>query len=203
MTRIAVIDHGAGNLVSMDRALTRVGAEPVRITRARTLGEFDGIILPGVGATGAAMRSLERSGLIEPLRSYDGPLLGVCVGMQLLFEHSKEDDNPCLGLLEGTVEPIASRPLPHMGWNDVTPGDPLVPTDAVGRTFYFVHSYAVAPTDVDVITATTSYGGVDFPSIVRKGPIVGVQFHPERSAAPGQDVLARFIDECGSERRVA
>ena len=146
MTRIAVIDHGAGNLVSMEQALRRVGAEPVRIGEGTDLSAFDGVVLPGVGATGAAMRTLTQRDLVEPVMSYGGPLLGVCVGMQLLFEHSDEDDNPCLGLLPGGVTRLDASPLPHMGWNEVDgSADPLLAGIGAGRTFYFVHSYAGQP----------------------------------------------------------
>ncbi len=204
MTRIAVIDHGAGNLVSMEQALRRVGAEPVRIGEGTDLSAFDGVVLPGVGATGAAMRTLTQRDLVEPVMSYGGPLLGVCVGMQLLFEHSDEDDNPCLGLLPGGVTRLDASPLPHMGWNEVDgSADPLLAGIGAGRTFYFVHSYAVSPTDTATVAGTTTCGSDVFASVVRSGQISGVQFHPERSGDDGLAVLGNFVRECLDTRRVA
>lgn len=204
MTRIAVIDHGAGNLVSMEQALRRVDAEPMRIDRGTDLSVFDGVVLPGVGATGAAMRSLTQRGLIESVVSYDGPLLGVCVGMQLLFDHSDEDDNPCLGLIPGTVKRLDATPLPHMGWNEVQgEGEPLLSGVASGHTFYFVHSFAVRPTETAAVTGTTACGSDVFASVVRSGRIAGVQFHPERSGDDGLAVLWNFVQACSEVRRVA
>ena len=204
MTRIAVIDHGAGNLVSMEQALRRVHAMPIRIDSGADLSAFDGVVLPGVGATGAAMRTMTQRGLVEPVRSYDGPLLGVCVGMQLLFEHSDEDDNPCLGLLPGSVTRLNATPLPHMGWNEVDgAGESLLAGIDSGRTFYFVHSYAVRPIDKATIAGTTTCESDVFASVVRSGRISGVQFHPERSGPDGLAVLGNFVNECQDARRVA
>lgn len=204
MTLIAVIDHGAGNMVSMEQALRHVGAEPVRIDTGSDLAAFDGVVLPGVGATGAAMRTLTRRGLVESVVSYEGPILGVCVGMQLLFDHSDEDGNPCLGLVAGTVTKLDATPLPHMGWNEVAAlGEPLLSGVPAGTTFYFVHSYAVRPTDDAVVTATTACGRDVFASVVRFGRITGVQFHPERSGEDGLIVLGNFVRECSDVRRVA
>lgn len=188
----------------MEQALRRVNAEPTRIDRGTDLAVFDGVILPGVGATGAAMRTLTQRGLVEPLRTYAGPLLGVCVGMQLLFDQSDEGDNPCLGLIPGAVTRLDATPLPHMGWNDVDgEGEPLLTGIPSGQSFYFVHSYAVRPYDDDVITGTTTCGSDEFASIVRSGPMVGVQFHPERSGADGLAVLGNFVDGCSAVQRVA
>ena len=195
MTRLAVIDHGAGNLVSIQRALEVVGAEPRIAERPTDLAGADAIVLPGVGATGAAMARLEEQGLIEPLRSWGGPLLGICVGMQLLFDSSDEDGGPCLGLVPGTVQAIDGRPLPHMGWNDVrTTNDPLFDGVPSGSLFTFVHSFAAVPDDPSIVIATTDHGG-RFVSAVRDRSSIGVQFHPERSGASGLRVLENFITE--------
>lgn len=203
MTRIAVIDHGAGNLVSMEQALIDVGASPTRVASGTDLAPFDGVILPGVGATGAAMRTLRRRDLVEPLISYRGPLLGVCVGLQLLFDRSDEGDTACLGLLGGSVRRIDATPLPHMGWNTVDgASDPLL-NRAGDATFYFVHSYAADPEDPNCVTGWTSYGRDRFPASVRRGRVVGVQFHPERSGPAGIAVLERFIATCKDGRRAA
>ncbi len=203
MIRLAVIDHGAGNLVSIGRALATVGAEPVICTEPDELSRVDGIVLPGVGATGAAMRRLEATGMSEALRSWRGPLLGICVGLQLLFTDSAEDDGPCLGILPGRVEPLTGRPLPHMGWNDVTyREDPLFRGIPQGTTFYFVHGYAPVPADPDLVVATAVHGA-PFTAAVRRGPLVGVQFHPERSGPAGLRLLANFVDASREEHRAA
>lgn len=206
MTTIAVIDHGAGNLVSMEQALLRAGADEVSVIDAASgLAGSDGVVLPGVGATGPAMRTLRRAGFVDALRTHDGPLLGVCVGMQLLFDHSLEDRTDCLGLLAGDVRPVAATPLPHMGWNDV---EPVAPSGefVAGLTsgpFYFVHSFVPEPSDSSIIAGTTTYQGDTFASVVRSGHIIGIQFHPERSASGGLEVLAGFVDMCRGVARAA
>ncbi|MCY4648755.1 MAG: imidazole glycerol phosphate synthase subunit HisH [bacterium] len=198
MTIVAVVDHGAGNLVSITQGLERAGAEAFLAGEPHQIEGADGVVLPGVGTTGAAMERLERVGFIETLVEWQGPLLGICVGLQLFFEGSSEDDSTCLGLMGGRVERLQETPrLPHIGWNDLlmTSDDPLwrgLPPDA---TFYFVHSYAPAPTDPGVVTAETEYGR-RFCVAVRDGHRVGVQFHPERSGANGLRVLSNFLADC-------
>ena len=200
MIRLAVIDHGAGNLVSIQRALEVVGGDPRIAENPADLVGADAIVLPGVGATGAAMARLEEQGLVEPLRSWDGPLLGICVGMQLLFDRSDEDGGDCLGLVPGSVQALSGRPLPHMGWNDVwTSDDPIFDGVAPGSLFTFVHSYAAVPDNPDIVTATSDHGG-RFVAAVRDGIYIGLQFHPERSGASGLRVLENFV---GEVRRVA
>lgn len=195
MTRLAIIDHGAGNLVSIQRALEVVGGDPRIVENPADLAGVDAIVLPGVGATGAAMARLEEQGLIEPLRSWDGPLLGICVGMQLLFDRSDEDGGNCLGLIPGSVQAIRGRPLPHMGWNDVwTSDDPVFDGVASGSLFTFVHSYAAVPDDPAIVTATSDHGG-RFVAAVRDRAYIGLQFHPERSGASGLRVLENFVGE--------
>lgn len=191
---IAVIDHGAGNLVSMANALEAVGAEVLVTTRARDLAAADGVVLPGVGHTGAAMRNLRAEGLVDPLRELTTPLLGVCVGLQLFFEGSEEDDEPCLGLIAGRVERLRDAPtLPHMGWNPVTvtQPDPLFDGIADRTPFYFVHSFTPVPADDDRTIATTEHGR-RFCVAARQGTIVGTQFHPERSGTPGLRLLRNW-----------
>jgi glutamine amidotransferase len=204
VTEIAVIDHGAGNLVSLVQALRRVGSSPEVVAEGIDLSGYDGVVLPGVGATGSAMATMESRGLIEPVRSYEGPLLGVCVGLQLLFDHSDEDDNRCLGLIPGNVQLLPIDTLPHMGWNDVAHhGEPLLADVPQPAIFYFVHSYAVVPDHETVVVGTTTVEGTTFASVVRSGRIVGAQFHPERSGAHGLAVLDAFVRECQGVRRVA
>ncbi len=195
MTRLAVIDHGAGNLVSIQRALEVVGGEPRIAEGPADLAGADAVVLPGVGATGAAMARLDEQGLVEPLQTWDGPLLGICVGMQLLFDSSDEDGGACLGVVPGSVRAISGRPLPHMGWNDVwTSDDPLFDGVASGSLFTFVHSFAAVPDDPSIVTATSDHGG-RFVAAIRDRNYLGLQFHPERSAAAGLRVLENFVRE--------
>lgn len=203
MTTVAIIDHGAGNLVSVGNALTTVGVQTVVATERHQLEGVDGIVLPGVGATSPAMRQLSATGLDVALRTWQGPLLGICVGLQLLFDNSTEDDQPCLGLIEGTVEALDARPLPHMGWNDVFhAADPLFKGIPNGEPFYFVHSFAPVPKHRGQIIATADHGGT-FVAAARSGHRVGVQFHPERSGHAGLHILANFAASMTGARRVA
>lgn len=197
---VAVVDHGAGNLVSIAQGLERAGAT-VRVAAGPAgLTGCDGVVLPGVGATAAAMERLRSARMVEPLRGWDGPMLGICVGLQLLFERSEEDGADCLGILPGEVRRLKARRLPHIGWNDilVEKPDPLFDGLRDGALGYFVHSYAAMPDDPAVVVATAEYD-VPFVAAVRWGEVCGVQFHPERSAATGLRILANFVDSirCG------
>ncbi len=202
---IAVVDHGAGNLVSIAQGLARAGADVAVASGPGELRGAAGVVLPGVGSTGAAMTRLREGGFVEPLREWDGPLLGICVGLQLFFESSEEDGAECLGLLRGGVERLRDAPrLPHIGWNDVTllRRDPLFEGISTGEPFYFVHSYAPVPADPAVVLGTAEHGR-PFPAAVRDGSRIGVQFHPERSAAAGLAMLGNFVAECREARRAA
>jgi glutamine amidotransferase len=195
VTRLAVIDHGAGNLVSIQRALEAVGGRPRIIDTPAGLAGADAIVLPGVGATGAAMERLERQGFVEPLRTWTGPLLGICVGMQLLFDDSEEDGGACLGVVAGSVRAIDATPLPHMGWNDVwTTDDPVFDGISSGSLFTFVHSFAAVPRDPAIVTATSDHGG-RFTAAIRDRNYVGLQFHPERSGTAGLRLLDNYVSE--------
>jgi imidazole glycerol phosphate synthase glutamine amidotransferase subunit len=203
VTNVAVIDHGTGNLVSVTNALTAIGVVPRVVTMPMELESADAVILPGVGATGPAMDRLTDSGMADAVIRWDGPLLGICVGLQLLFDSSDENDQPCLGLMEGTVRRLVAQPLPHMGWNDVTHSqDPLFEDIPNAEPFYFVHSYAPVPTEADKIIATADHGG-RFAAAVRSGTRVGVQFHPERSGKAGLRLLSNFVANARNPRRVA
>lgn len=193
---LALIDHGAGNLVSIEQALDRAGAGVVVTATPSELLDADGWVLPGVGATGATMTRLTKAGFIEPLQTFTGPLLGICVGMQLFFSASEEDGGECLGLDNGVVRRLVDAPrLPHIGWNDLsTDGDSLFDGLEAGSTFYFVHSFAPMPSDPSIVIATSTYGR-EFTAAVRQGNRVGVQFHPERSGRPGQTLLSNFVAE--------
>lgn len=196
--RVAVVDYGAGNLVSVEQALTRVGA---RVTIARDPAGLDGadlVVVPGVGAAGPAMSRLARRRLVEPLRAWIGagrPYLGICLGLQLLFEGSDEDGAETLGILAGRTVRLERAPtLPHIGWNQVRirRPHPLFGGIASGTDLYFVHSYAGRPTDPTggaAILAETDHGGT-FAAAIGGGSVVGVQFHPERSGQDGLRILA-------------
>jgi imidazole glycerol-phosphate synthase subunit HisH len=203
VSTIAIIDHGAGNLVSVVNALTIVGENTRIVTDPSQLAGADAIVLPGVGATSPAMRQLSATGLDEALASWERPLLGICVGLQLMFDRSDEDGQPCLGLMGGIVEKLDAATLPHMGWNDVRhKDDPIFAGIPSGEPFYFVHSYAPVPEWGDQIMATANHGGI-FVAAARSGYRVGVQFHPERSGPAGLHLLANFAASVGSARRVA
>ncbi|MDJ0925165.1 MAG: imidazole glycerol phosphate synthase subunit HisH [Acidimicrobiia bacterium] len=204
MTQIAVIDHGAGNLVSIAQGLERAGAVVEVTATPDGLSNVDGVVLPGVGTTGAAMDRLIAAGMVEPLRSWKGPLLGICVGLQLFFEHSEEDGTDALGLIPGRVARLEGAPLlPHIGWNDVAfNADPLFAGIDPAATFYFVHSYAVVPHDERTVIARTHYGR-PFVAAARAGNRVGVQFHPERSGQAGLRMLANFVAACAEEAHAA
>lgn len=198
MIRIGVVDHGAGNLVSITQGLERAGAHPVLVDRPEAMEGLNGVVLPGVGATASVMEGVRRAGLGEALRRLSVPMLGICVGMQILFDRSEEDGAECLGLIPGTVARLPKAPrLPHIGWNDVQPvrSDPLLAGLGDRPTFYFVHSYAPRPADPDTVLAVSSYGEC-FCAAVRAGSVTGVQFHPERSGRAGLALLANFVAEC-------
>jgi glutamine amidotransferase len=154
------------------------------------------VILPGVGAAGYAMARLSEHGLTEPIRAFSRPLLGVCLGQQLLFERSEEGGVPLLGLIPGTVRrliPDADLPVPHMGWSKlaITRPDPLLEGLEDGAWAYFVHSYACP--EGDATLARADYGG-PVPAVVRSANRWGCQFHPERSAAAGARILRNFLE---------
>ena len=201
MTRIAVVDYGAGNLVSIDEALRAAGAEVVLVHAEADLVGADALVVPGVGAARPAMERLRRRGLVEPIRRWiaaDRPFLGICLGMQLLFDGSDEDGARTLGVLAGrTVRLVDAPRLPHIGWNAVRRRreHPLFAGVAPDAPFYFVHSYAPVPAGPaypDVALALTEHGS-EFVSAVASGNLAGVQFHPERSGRDGLVVLANFV----------
>lgn len=199
--RIAVVDYGAGNLVSIDQALTTVGAEVAVVRDGAALRGADAIIVPGVGAAAPAMARLDARGLTEPLRAWlaaGRPFLGICLGLQLLFEGSDEDHATTLGVVPGRAVRLDDAPtLPHIGWNQVERTRPHALFDGIADAadFYFVHSYAGAPSPdaADLVLATTDHGG-RFTSAVARGSLLGVQFHPERSGRDGLRLLTNFVD---------
>jgi glutamine amidotransferase len=197
---VAIIDNGGANIASLRYALERLGASSHLTADSAELRAARRVILPGVGAAADAMMRLRALGLDELIPGLTQPVLGICLGMQLLFASSEEGDQgadtECLGLIAERVARFPSRhdfPVPHMGWNQlrvVTPS-PLFNRVNDGDYFYFVHSYA-APVG-PLTLAATDYGG-EFSAAVHRGNFHGVQFHPERSAQPGARVLANFLE---------
>ncbi len=201
---IAILDYGAGNLRSVARALEVVGADvevtqdPARIALA------DGLVVPGQGSAVDAMRRLEGLRLVDPLLGYahsGRPVLGVCLGEQIIFESSDEGGGvPCLGLVRGTcrrLEVGRDRKVPHMGWNSVKvrSAHPFLAGVPDGSYFYFVHSYYVDPIEPEDVVGETEYG-VTFASIVARGNVFATQFHPEKSGEVGLRIYANFAREC-------
>lgn len=196
----AVVDYGAGNLVSIEQALLAVGARVVLARAAADLSAADALIVPGVGAAAPAMERLDRQGLVEPIRRWiadDRPYLGICLGLQLLFEGSDEDGAVTLGVLPGRTVRLPDAPtLPHIGWNQVerTRRHPLFEGIADAADFYFVHSFAGALSHEagDSVLAETTHGR-PFVSAIARGNVLGVQFHPERSGSDGLTLLGNFV----------
>ena len=199
--RIAVVDYGAGNLVSIDQALRQVGARVAVARAGADLRDADALIVPGVGAAGPAMARLDERGLTVSIRAWiaaDRPFLGICLGLQLLFERSDEDGATTLGVIPGRAVRLDGAPtLPHIGWNQVVRRreHALFAGIRDGANAYFVHSYAGAPEPAvadEVVLATTDHGP-RFVSAVARGSMLGVQFHPERSGDDGLRLLANFV----------
>ncbi|PPT27032.1 imidazole glycerol phosphate synthase subunit HisH [Xanthomonas arboricola] len=196
MTDVALIDAGGANLGSVRYALERLGVEARLVRDAAGLQGAQRVILPGVGAAPEAMSRLRAQGLVEPLRQLQVPLIGICLGMQLLFEHSEEGDVDCLGLLPGIVRhmtPALGIRVPHMGWNQLVPmrASALLDDLPERASAYFVHGYA-APVTADTVAAC-DHGGL-FTAVVQQGLRCGAQFHPERSAETGARILRNFLE---------
>jgi glutamine amidotransferase len=193
---IVIVDSGGANLASLQYALERLGATAVVSSDAVVISAADRVLLPGVGAAADAMRRLAATGLDRLLPRLAQPLLGVCLGMQLLFSHSEEGDTPCLGIIDGRVRrlaPAAGRPVPHMGWNTLErrSDDALLRHVDDEDRVYFVHSYAAPVSDSTL--AAVDYGGA-LAAAVRRGNFCGVQFHPERSGPVGARILQNFLE---------
>ena len=195
--KVAVVDSGGANIASVCFALQRLGVEAVLTGDAASILSSERVILPGVGAAAPAMARLRELGLVQTLREVTAPLLGICLGMQLLFDASDESDTHCLGLLPGRAGLLPSAPgvrIPHMGWNTLEPLRSVSLLDGIsdGAQAYFVHSYA-APLSDDCIAACSH--GQRFAAMVQRGHVAGAQFHPERSASTGARVLRNFIEK--------
>ncbi len=195
---IAIVDYGMGNLRSVHKAFEHVGAQAQITYRAYDISKADKVVLPGVGAIAPAMAQLNQLGLVDTLKTViaDGkPFLGICLGMQLLFERSSEGGTiEGLGIFSGTVERLAQGKVPHMGWNQVniTAGKETMYSGIVsGADMYFCHSYRVIPENTEVIASLTEYG-LSIVSSVLHNNVWGVQFHPEKSQTNGLQVLKNF-----------
>jgi glutamine amidotransferase len=196
MTDVAIIANGGANIASLRIALERLGAASTLTSDAAELRRAPRVILPGVGAAGDAMSRLRGLGLDTVIPTLSQPVLGICLGMQLLFAGSDEDSTRCLGLIDAHVRRIPDRaglPVPHMGWNRlrIEATSPLIDGLEPDAYVYFVHSYAV-PTGPWTL-ATTDYGG-EFSAVVRERNFYGAQFHPERSSGAGSRVLKNFLE---------
>lgn len=196
---IAIIDYGMGNLYSVEKAFAKIGARASITSDAAIVAQADKVILPGVGAFGDCMKNLVDYGLVDVIHEVvkkGTPFLGICLGLQLLFEGSEEDPGVNgLGILKGFVRRIKAPGLkiPHMGWNSLSlsNGSPLFTGLPDTPFVYFVHSYHAVPEDLSVITATTDYGG-QVTAAVGRGNIQAVQFHPEKSSSIGMQILENF-----------
>jgi len=194
--RVALVDAGGANIGSVLFALQRLGVQATLTGDARVIREADRVILPGVSTAAMVMGRLRELDLVETLRTLERPLLGVCVGMQLLYERSEEGDVECLGLVPGRVEKLPASVairIPHMGWNTLQPfrASSLSEGIEAGDHAYFVHSYA-APVTEDCVFSSDH--GVTFAAVVQRGHVCGAQFHPERSAKAGARLLQNFLE---------
>ncbi len=201
---VAVLDYGIGNLRSAEKALQHLGADAALTADPDDVRAARGVVLPGVGAFGACMRALRRSGLEAVARdaATDGrPFLGVCIGMQMLFDGSDEDPGePGLGVVEGRVTRLpASERLPHIGWNTLhrADGSRLLASLPEPAWLYFVHSYAPEPADDSVVAAWCEYGR-RFAAAIERGPLWATQFHPEKSGVGGLALMRSFVDACAA-----
>nr|WP_277622721.1 imidazole glycerol phosphate synthase subunit HisH [Sphingomonas telluris] len=189
---MAIVDLAYGNIGSIQLAFERLGVSPMVTADAGEIAGADRVVLPGVGAAGHAMERLAERGLRDCLRSLEQPALGICLGMQLLFDRSAEAETECLGIIPGRVRqlrPAPGMPVPHMGWSKVKVTDPDLGVDS-GDYVYFAHGYACE--DGPATVATADYG-TRIPAVVRQGNWLGAQFHPERSGVVGSRFLQAFV----------
>lgn len=206
MTRIAIFDYGAGNLFSLKSSLERNGAESVDIIyNLKELSKFDGLILPGVGNFDPAIKSIESSvGYLDKAIDNCMPLLGICLGMEILFNKSEEGKLEGLKILSGEVVmlPKGKVKVPHMGWNNlkIKTQSKLLKGVKDKSWVYFVHSYKTVPKDHKLVVATSDYG-VSIPAMIERNNLIGVQFHPEKSGDVGALMIKNFIELCKIEAK--
>lgn len=206
MTRIAIFDYGAGNLFSLKSSLERNGAKSVDIIyNLKELSKFDGLILPGVGNFDPAIKSIESSaGYLDKAIDNCMPLLGICLGMEILFNKSEEGKLEGLKILSGEVVmlPKGKVKVPHMGWNNlkIKTQSKLLKGVKDKSWVYFVHSYKTVPKDHKLVVATSDYG-VSIPATIERNNLIGVQFHPEKSGDVGALMIKNFIELCKNEAK--
>jgi glutamine amidotransferase len=198
---IAIIDYGAGNLRSVKKAFNHLEVKNTIATRAEDLNDADGIVLPGVGAFGKAMEKLKETPFYETIHDWVSkvkPFLGICLGMQMLFEESLESENVSgFGVFKGKCDRFKKGKVPQIGWNQINieRKSPLLKGIPDKSFFYFLHGYYVEVENADIITAKTDYF-ISYPSIVEKENVFGVQFHPEKSGNMGLKILKNWVDIC-------
>jgi glutamine amidotransferase len=193
---LAIVDSGGANIASVRFALERLGVQSELTADPAIIRAADRVILPGVGSAQEGMKRLQAKGLVEVVRDLKQPVLGICLGMQLLFEASEEGNTPSLGIIPGRVARLPESPgitVPHMGWNTLTarPDTPLLKGFNAATRFYFVHSFA-GP--VNAFTVASCDHGTPFAAVVQRANFSGVQFHPERSGAAGAQLLKNFLE---------
>jgi imidazole glycerol-phosphate synthase subunit HisH len=212
VTTIAVIDYDMGNLHSACKGLEFAGATPLVTDSVEAIERADGVVLPGVGAFDPAMQHLRSRHLIEPIRriALSGkPFLGICLGLQVLFEGSEEGTEEGLGILPGTIRRFSREPgltIPHMGWNQLNitqPECPLFKGIAPESWMYFVHSFYAAPTDASINAATITHGSQTVTAAVAIGNLMAAQFHPEKSSTAGLQLLSNFVSHVRQLQPVA
>jgi glutamine amidotransferase len=206
MVKVAIFDYGAGNLFSLKAALLRNGAQNVLIIHDMNgLDKFDGLVLPGVGNFDPAVKSIEPYKEIFSKSMEDFmPILGICLGMEMLFSDSEEGTREGLKILDGKVIMLPKKKVkvPHMGWNNVEitkKESKLIQGIKDGSWAYFVHSYLIAPTNNNIVTATSEYG-INIPAVVEEGNLFGTQFHPEKSGELGAIIIKNFLNICSDKK---
>ena len=207
MVNVAIFDYGAGNLFSLKAALERNGAQNVIIIHdMKGLDKFDGLVLPGVGNFDPAVKSIEpyKDIFIKSIEEDFMPILGICLGMEMLFNHSEEGTRDGLKILDGKVIILPKKKVkvPHMGWNNleiIKKESKLLQGIKDGSWAYFVHSYLIAPENNSIVSAIAQYG-VSVPAIVEEGNLYGTQFHPEKSGKLGAIIMKNFLDVCSDPK---
>lgn len=204
MAAIAVIDYDMGNLHSACKGLENAGATPTITDSHKDIQNADAVVLPGVGSFDPAMRHLRSRNLVKPIQdaiASGKPFLGICLGLQILFDGSEEGTEPGLGIIPGMVRRFHSEPdltIPHMGWNQLQFQQPHLPVwQQLGENpyVYFVHSYYVDPVDSSVTAATVTHGSQTVTAAIARDNLVAVQFHPEKSSTAGLQLLANFVSQ--------
>lgn len=202
MSVIAVVDYDMGNLHSACKGLEKAGAKPKVTGSAKEIEQADAVVLPGVGSFDPAMQHLRSLDLVQPIKdaiASGKPFLGICLGLQILFEGSEEGKEAGLGVIPGTVKRFHSEPgltIPHMGWNQLQltqPNHPAWQNMGSAPWLYFVHSYYVDPLDTGVTAATVTHGSQTVTAAIATGNLIAVQFHPEKSATAGLQLLSNFV----------